>query len=132
MLFVVEDLHWVDASTLALLEQFVAAGLHDRVLTLLTFRPEFRTPWPAVAHQTSLALNRLTKRQVADMIRKKTGIQELPDTFVGQVYDRTGGVPLFVEEFTKMVQESGVLDHVEKTVPASCSNAREILPPSRI
>ena len=72
MLFVVEDLHWVDASTLEFLGQFLAEGLHDRVLTLLTFRPEFQTPWPAVAHQTSLALNRLTRRQVGDLMRKKT------------------------------------------------------------
>ena len=109
MLFVVEDLHWVDASTLEFLGQFLAEGLHDRVLTLLTFRPEFQTPWPAVAHQTSLALNRLTRRQVGDLMRKKAG-STLPEAVVEQVYDRTGGVPLFVEEFTKMVQESGVLD----------------------
>ena len=80
-----------------------------RILTLLTFRPEFQTPWPAVAHQTSLALNRLTRRQVGDLMRKKAG-GALPEALIEQIYDRTGGVPLFVEEFTKMVQESGVLD----------------------
>ena len=99
----------MDASTLEFLGQFLAEGLHDRILTLLTFRPEFKTPWPAVAHQTSLALNRLTRRQVGDLMRKKAG-GALPEAVVEQVYDRTGGVPLFVEEFTKMVQESGVLD----------------------
>jgi predicted ATPase len=105
------------------LKQFLAEGLHDRVLTLLTFRPEFQTPWPALAHQTSLALNRLTRRQVADLMRKKAG-DALPDAVVEQVYDRAGGVPLFVEEFTKMVQESGVLDQAKeggtltKTLPA--------------
>ena len=72
ILFVVEDLHWVDASTLEFLGQFLAEGLHDSILTLLTFRPEFKTPWPAVAHQTSLALNRLTRRQVGELMRKKT------------------------------------------------------------
>ena len=109
VLFVVEDLHWVDASTLEFLEQFLAEGLHDRVLTLLTFRPEFQTPWSALAHQTSLALSRLTRRQVGDLMRKRTR-GTLPEAVVDEVYDRTGGVPLFVEEFTKMVQESGVLD----------------------
>jgi class 3 adenylate cyclase/tetratricopeptide (TPR) repeat protein len=109
VLFVVEDLHWVDASTLEFLGQFLAEGLQDRVLTVLTFRPEFQTPWPAVAHQTSLALTRLTRRQVGDLIRKKAG-GTLPDAVVDQVYDRAGGVPLFVEEFTKMVQELGMLD----------------------
>jgi class 3 adenylate cyclase/tetratricopeptide (TPR) repeat protein len=107
VLFVVEDLHWVDASTLEFLGQFLAEGLHDRILTVLTFRPEFQTPWPALAHQTSLALTRLTRRQVGDLMRKKAG-GALPDALVDQVYDRAGGVPLFVEEFTKMVQESGV------------------------
>jgi serine/threonine protein kinase/predicted ATPase len=109
VLFVVEDLHWVDASTLEFLAQFLAEGLHESILTVLTFRPEFRTPWPAVAHQTSLALTRLTRRQVGELMRKKAG-DSLPDAVVEQVYDRAGGVPLFVEEFTKMVQESGVLD----------------------
>jgi serine/threonine protein kinase/predicted ATPase len=106
ILLIVEDLHWVDASTLEFLGQFIAEGLHDRILTLLTFRPEFQTPWPAVAHQTSLALNRLTRRQAGELMRKKSG-GALSDAVIEQVYDRTGGVPLFVEEFTKMVQESG-------------------------
>jgi serine/threonine protein kinase/predicted ATPase len=106
VLFIVEDLHWADASTLELLGQLVAEGLHDRLLTVLTFRPEFRTPWPVAAHQTTLALTRLTRRQVGELMRKKAG-GALPEAVVEQVYDRAGGVPLFVEEFTKMVQESG-------------------------
>jgi serine/threonine protein kinase/tetratricopeptide (TPR) repeat protein len=109
ILFVVEDLHWVDASTLEFLGQYLAEGMHDRILTVLTFRPEFQTPWPALAHQTSLALTRLTRRQVGDLMRKKAA-GAVPDALIDQVYDRAGGVPLFVEEFTKMVQESGALD----------------------
>ena len=88
--------------------QFLAEGQHDSILTLLTFRPEFKTPWPAVAQQTSLVLNRLTRRQVGEMMRKMAG-DTLPEAVIEQVYDRAGGVPLFVEEFTKMVQESGAL-----------------------
>jgi serine/threonine protein kinase/predicted ATPase len=106
VLFVVEDLHWLDASTLEFLGQFLAEGLQDRILTLLTFRPEFRTPWPALSHQTSLALNRLTRRQVAELMNKKTG-NELPTAVIDRVFDRSGGVPLFVEEFTKIVEEAG-------------------------
>ena len=117
VLFIVEDLHWVDASTLEFLGQFLAEGLHDRILTVLTFRPEFQTPWPALAHQTSLALTRLTRRQVGDLMRKKAGVA-LSEAVVEQIYDRAGGVPLFVEEFTKMVQESGA--------PAQTLPAREI------
>jgi serine phosphatase RsbU (regulator of sigma subunit) len=109
VLFVVEDLHWIDASTLEFLAQFIAEGLHDRILTVLTFRPEFRTPWPAMAHQTSLALNRLTRRQVAELMRKTVG-GELPDALVAQIYERTGGVPLLVEEFGRMAQESAIFE----------------------
>jgi serine/threonine protein kinase/predicted ATPase len=108
ILFVVEDLHWVDASTLEFLGLFLAEGLHDSILTLLTFRPEFQTPWPAVAHQTSLALNRLTRRQAGDLMRQKSG-DAVPEEVIDQIYDRTGGVPLFVEEFTRMAQESGAM-----------------------
>jgi class 3 adenylate cyclase/predicted ATPase len=126
VLFVVEDLHWVDASTLEFLGQFLAEGLHDSILTVLTFRPEFRTPWPALAHQTSLALTRLTRRQVGELMRNKTG-RAVPDAFVEQVYDRAGGVPLFVEEFTKTVQELGVLDQAgEGGTGGSVFRAREI------
>ena len=103
ILFIVEDLHWVDASTLETLGQLLAEGLHNSILTVLTFRPEFRTPWPAVAHQTSLALNRLTRHQVGELMRTKTGGAP-PEATVEQIYERTGGVPLFVEEFTKMLQ----------------------------
>jgi predicted ATPase len=107
ILFVVEDLHWIDASTLELLGQFIAELEHDRVLALFTFRPEFKLPWAAVGHQTSLALPRLTRRQVGELMRKKAG-DTLSDVVIAQVYDRAGGVPLFVEEFTKMVQESAL------------------------
>jgi serine/threonine protein kinase/tetratricopeptide (TPR) repeat protein len=108
VLFILEDLHWLDASTLDFLGQLLAEGLHDRILILLTFRPEFRTPWPALAHQTSLALNRLTRRQVSEMMRKKAG-GDVSESAVEQIYDRSGGVPLFVEEFTRMAQETGAL-----------------------
>jgi len=109
ILFIVEDLHWVDASTLEFLWQFLSEGLHDSILTLLTFRPEFKTPWPALAHQTGLALNPLTRSQVGELMRLKTK-SDVSDTVIEQVYDRAGGVPLFVEEFTKIVQESHGLD----------------------
>jgi serine/threonine protein kinase/predicted ATPase len=109
LLFAVEDLHWADASTLEFLGQFLAEFQHDRVLALFTFRPEFKPPWVAADHQTSLALPRLTRRQVADLVRKTAG-DGVSDAVIEQVYDRAGGVPLFVEEFTRMVQESAALD----------------------
>ncbi|HET6406849.1 MAG TPA: SpoIIE family protein phosphatase, partial [Chthoniobacteraceae bacterium] len=119
ILFVIEDVHWIDASSLEFLGQFIAEGLHDRILTVLTFRPEFRTPWPAVAHQTSLALNRLTRRQVAELMRKRAG-GRLPDSLVAQIYQRTTGVPLLVEEFIRMARESAIFEqeHTQE-IPAT-------------
>jgi serine/threonine protein kinase/predicted ATPase len=105
VLFIVEDLHWADPSTLEFLGQFLAEFRDDRVLAVFTFRPEFTPPWPAASHHTTLSLTRLTRRQVADLVRKKAGAA-VSDDVVEQVYDRAGGVPLFVEEFTKMVQEA--------------------------
>jgi serine phosphatase RsbU (regulator of sigma subunit) len=115
LLFVIEDLHWIDASTLEFLGQFIAEGLHDRILTVLTFRPEFTTPWPAVAHQSTLALNRLTRRQVGDLMRKETG-SALPDALVAQIYQRTRGVPLLVEEFTRIIGEAELALDVPATL----------------
>lgn len=109
LLFVVEDLHWIDASTLEFLGQFIEEGLHDRILTVLTFRPEFKTPWPAVAHQTSLALNRLTRRQVIQLMRADAAVP-LPDSLVTQILQRTKGVPLLVEEFVRIIGESIIFD----------------------
>jgi class 3 adenylate cyclase/tetratricopeptide (TPR) repeat protein len=126
ILFIVEDLHWVDASTLTFLGQFLAEGLHDSILTVLTFRPEFKTPWSAVAHQTSLALNRLTRRQVRDLVRKKSEAA-VSEALVDQIHDRTGGVPLFVEEFTQLVKESGALDTSRDGAPrVDALRSREI------
>src|SRR5207248_351863 len=117
LLFVVEDLHWADASTLEFLGQFLAESSHDRILTVLTARPEFKPPWTAVEHQTILALTRLTRRQVGELIRKTAG-DDVSDAVIEQVFDRAGGVPLFVEEFTKVAQESAALD------PAGTSGVR--------
>ena len=105
ILFVVEDLHWVDPSTLELLEMLVQQGLNDSIMTLLTFRPEFQTPWTSLAHQTSVALNRLTKKQVGEMIAVRSGVTTIPQDVIDQFVERTDGIPLFVEEFATMIVE---------------------------
>jgi class 3 adenylate cyclase len=106
LLFIVEDLHWIDPTSLDFVSMLVDDSVSDSIMTLLTFRPEFETPWSSKAHQTQVALNRLTKIQVAEMMRKKTGINNLPEEVIAQVVERTDGVPLFVEEFTKVVEEA--------------------------
>jgi class 3 adenylate cyclase/DNA-binding winged helix-turn-helix (wHTH) protein/predicted ATPase len=117
VLFVVEDLHWIDPSTLELLTLFVDQAPKARILTVLTARPEFHPPWGSRAHMTSLTLGHLPPAQVELMIDQVTGGKRLPAEVRQQVVAKTDGVPLFVEELTKMVLESGLLseraDHYE-------------------
>src|SRR5262249_49410726 len=120
VLFVVEDLHWVDPSTESLLAQFVEQGGESRVLGLFTFRPEYDPPWKGKAVQTQVALNRLTRGQIAEMVRAQTGDAATPQAVIDQIADRTDGVPLFVEEFTRLMMESGPEPGgVATTIPAS-------------
>jgi class 3 adenylate cyclase len=106
-LFIVEDLHWADATTLEFLGQLIDQAEADKLLIVLTSRPEFTPSWAGRARLTQVALNRLTRGQIAEMIRRKTEMAAIPQGIVDQIADRTDGVPLFVEEFTKMMLEAG-------------------------
>jgi class 3 adenylate cyclase/predicted ATPase len=110
VLFIVEDAHWVDPSTRELLDLVLEQVATVRILMLLTFRPEFRLPWGHHAHLTHLTLGRLTRRQTGLMVERVTGGKPLPAEVREQVIAKTDGVPLFVEELTKMVVESGLLE----------------------
>jgi TOMM system kinase/cyclase fusion protein len=109
VLLVMEDLHWVDPSTLELLSLLVDQGPTARILALLTFRPDFRPPWTGRSHLTQVMLPRLPRRQAAEMAGRVAHGKTLPAEVMEQVVARTDGVPLFVEELTKMVLESGLL-----------------------
>ena len=113
VLFVMEDLHWVDPTTLELLSLLVDQGPTTRILTLLTFRPDFSPPWTGRAHLTQVTLSRLPPRQAAEMSGRVAYGKALPSEVVEQVVAKTDGVPLFVEELTKMVLESGLLQEVD-------------------
>lgn len=105
-LLVVEDLHWVDPSTIELLTELLDLVPTNRVLVLLTFRPEFQPPWALRDHVRALSLTRLRPGQVEQLVGKLTAGHELPDDVVTQIAARTDGVPLFVEELTRMVVEA--------------------------
>lgn len=119
VLFVVEDLHWVDPSTEALLTHFVERGGETRVLAVFTFRPEYDPPWKGKAVQTQVALNRLTRGQVGEMVRAQAGDRTIPQAVVDQIAERTDGVPLFVEEFTRLVSERGDSVGVAADIPTT-------------
>ncbi len=110
MLMVVEDLHWVDASTLELLNLLIEQLRSARVVLVLTYRPEFEPPWGGHAHVTGLTLNRLSRRESATMIAKVAGGKAMPEEVLDEIVAKTDGVPLFVEELTKTVLESDLLE----------------------
>jgi class 3 adenylate cyclase len=114
VLFVLEDLHWVDPSTLEFLSLLVDQGPTARILTLCTCRPDFSPPWTGRAHLTQVTLPRLSQRQAAEMTGQVAHGKTLPAEVVAQVVAKTDGVPLFVEELTKMVLESGLLQEQEE------------------
>ena len=114
VLFVMEDLHWVDPSTLELLSLLVDQGPTARILALFTFRPDFSPPWTGRAHLTQVTLPRLPRRQAAEMTGRVAHGKALPAEVVEQIVAKTDGVPLFVEELTKMVLESGLLQEREE------------------
>jgi TOMM system kinase/cyclase fusion protein len=114
LLFIFEDMHWVDPSTMEFLTLLIDQGPVARLLTVLTCRPEFHPPWGFRSHLTPLVLNRLPRLQVPQLIERVTGGKALPPEVVEQIVAKTDGVPLFVEELTKMVLESGLLREGEE------------------
>src|SRR5712671_4919093 len=96
VLFVMEDLHWVDPSTLELLSLLVDQGPTAPILALFTCRPDFSPPWTGRAHLTQLTVNRLPRQQAVEVIRQMAHGKALPPDIVEQMVAKTDGVPLFV------------------------------------
>jgi class 3 adenylate cyclase/predicted ATPase len=109
VLVVYEDVHWIDPTTLELLTLTIERVQHLPVLLLLTARPEFTPPWPAYAHLTHIPLGRIDRDEGTSLIAQVTAGKALPGEVLQQILARTDGVPLFIEELTKAVVESGVL-----------------------
>jgi predicted ATPase len=101
--------HWSDPTTRESIDLLVDRLSGRRVLAILTFRPEFSPPWIGRPNVTMLTLNRLPPRQRAEMIAYVTGGKALPKEISNQIVERTDGVPLFIEELTKSVVESGLV-----------------------
>ena len=109
VVMVFEDAHWVDPTSLELLDLTVERVRSLPVLLIVTFRPEFHPPWTAQPAVSVLALNRLDQHDRAALAMQIAGGKALPDEVVDQIVDRTDGVPLFIEELTKSVLESDLL-----------------------
>ena len=109
VLMLFEDAHWIDPTSLELLTLTVARASTLPLLLLVTARPEFTPPWPADAHVTMQALARLGRREGATLVERSAGGKALPAEILEQILARTDGVPLFLEELTKTIIESGLL-----------------------
>jgi class 3 adenylate cyclase/predicted ATPase len=109
IMMVFEDAHWIDPSSREVLDLTVERVRSLPVLLIITFRPEFQPLWTGQPQVTVLALNRLDRHDRAALIEQIAGSTALPDEVIDQIGDRTDGVPLFIEELTKSVLESGLL-----------------------
>ena len=109
VLALLEDTHWIDPSSLDVFSRLIDRLPDLRALLVVTFRPEFAAPWVGLAHVASLQLNRFGRRHAIAMVDRVTGGNALPAEILEQIVAKTDGVPLFVEELTKTVLESGVL-----------------------
>jgi predicted ATPase len=103
-----EDLHWADPTTLEtlLIEQAPTA----RLLVVATYRPELTPPWPQRSHMIPITLNRLERPDVETMVGHLAGDRPLPGEVVDHIVAKADGVPLYVEELTKAILGSGVLE----------------------
>jgi class 3 adenylate cyclase len=123
MLF--EDAHWIDPTSLEALGRAVDRIATLRVLMIVTFRPEFEAPWIGRPYVTAITINRLSKREIVDMIGRVVGNKLLPENLRQDIIERTDGIPLFVEEITKAVMEAeseGEARQAVSVVPAPAQN----------
>ena len=104
-----EDLHWADPTTLEYLGLVLDQAPTVPMLHVLTYRPTFSPPWPPRSHITPLVLHRLERPQVEALITQRTGGKTLPPEVVQHIVAKTDGVPLYVEELTKMLLASPLL-----------------------
>ena len=109
VLVVLEDVHWLDPTSRELFDQIVERLQRLPVLLIATFRPELPPPWIGFPHVTLLTLNRLAEAQARSLVERVASGKALPEEVLEQILARTEGVPLFTEELTKAVIESGLL-----------------------
>jgi class 3 adenylate cyclase/predicted ATPase len=112
-----EDLHWADPTSLDLMQTFAERGARAPMLILATARPEFRPPWSLRSHHSVISLSPLDRADVARMVGELASLHTLSEEVVEGVSERTGGVPLFVEEVTRLLLERGEAGGLEAIPP---------------
>jgi prepilin-type processing-associated H-X9-DG protein len=102
-----EDLHWADPTSLDLMRALAERGAQAPLLIIATTRPEFRPPWSVRSHHSVISLSPLDRIQIGKMVSELSAHHALPRDIVEGVGERTGGVPLYVEEVTRLLLERG-------------------------
>lgn len=118
-LVVFEDVHWIDATSLELLSLALDRAPKLPLLLVVTFRPEFVPPWLDRPHVTQISLDRLSRERSAELIADLTRTGALASATVDQIIDRTDGIPLFIEELTKVLVERGGASPPAREIPAT-------------
>jgi class 3 adenylate cyclase/predicted ATPase len=113
VLFILEDLHWTDPTTLEFLGLLVEQVPTAAIYTLLTCRPHFQPSWHHRSYLTEITVHRLSRHQVEQIVEQVAGGKKLPAQVLNQIVEKTDGVPLFVEEMTKAILESGHLQEID-------------------
>ena len=110
VLVLFEDAHWIDPTSIALIDKTIRRVVDLPVMIIVTYRPEFTPPWLDLGHVTTLNLNHLERSQAAALVRNTAGGKTLPGAIVEQIAAKSQGVPLFIEEITRAILESGDLE----------------------
>lgn len=116
LVLVVEDLHWLDPSSLELLHTLAEQGVCHRLLLLCTARPEFHTPWSARSHHLQFALGGLLPREISMLIGKVASPHPLPADAVEAIVERADGVPLFAEALARLVRDGESVSEIPSTL----------------
>jgi predicted ATPase/DNA-binding response OmpR family regulator/class 3 adenylate cyclase len=112
LIIVLADAHWIDSSTLDLVNRILPLVKTARILFLIEFRPEFNPQWAGEPHVTMLCLERLRRDHSLAIVSEHTGGKRLPQELEAQIVTKADGVPLFIEELTKSVLESELVQEV--------------------
>jgi predicted ATPase len=134
MVMAIEDLHWVDPSTLELTQVLVEQAATAPLMLLYTARPEFRASWPMRAHHAQITLNRLNERHTREMVAGVVARATLAQDLLDAVVKRTDGVPLFAEELTRLVLERdgrSVVSEIPATLHDSLTARLDRLGPAK-
>ncbi len=134
LVLAIEDLHWVDPSTLELVQALAEQGSRSRLLLLLTARPEFHVTWAARAHHLQIALSRLSSRETRELVAGLAARTAVPADLLDAVASRSDGVPLFAEELTMLLadgRDGPRADEIPETLLDSLAARLDRLGPAR-